>query len=127
MTRPASLHRIVAAVLLPALVLFALAFSHDLMRCRLTGAVIEACACPIESPTSERHLQPETCCARDTVTKDDLTRTAEAAPALALPLGARVCRLATDRGTQPGPRLTRATDWHPTGPPLLLRKQSRLI
>ena len=77
--------RLAAAALLPVLAVFAVSFTHDLMRCRLTGIVIDACVCPpgdAVAPvgSTPAGLESETCCARETIAKDVFVRGADEPP-----------------------------------------------
>jgi hypothetical protein len=124
--------RLAAAALLPVLALFAVSFTHDLMRCRLTGTVIDACVCapgdaaaPVASTPAG--LQSETCCARETIAKDVFVRGADEPPLPSAPLLAWTARLLDaergfSRAALVGPARVR-----PTGPPLILAKQSFLL
>jgi hypothetical protein len=64
-----SLGRRAAGALLIPVLLVAASFTHDRMRCRLTGAVVPVCACPegevVDAPQST--LEAQSCCERESV------------------------------------------------------------
>jgi hypothetical protein len=69
------IRRVASALLIPVLLMAAF-FTHDRMRCRLTGAVLPVCACPegevVDAPQST--LEAQSCCERETVAPFTATR-----------------------------------------------------
>lgn len=68
--RLAAIRQVVAWALVAPMLLVAASFAHDLMRCRLTGAVIEDCACPDgeAARAPQAQIAEQSCCEREAVT-----------------------------------------------------------
>ena len=139
--RQRTFRRAVAALVALPVLLFAVSFVHGFMRCRVTGAVVEVCACPDDgAPRPEGpKLLEQTCCEWQTVeAMDTAERSAElgdqsggtnSQPArmpLAFPFV--VPAIVTLAAPSPFLRTTRAAiEAHSPQPALILVKQSFLI
>jgi hypothetical protein len=112
------------AVLLP-LVLFAASFAHDLMRCQVTGRVVETCACPDENPTGPA-VDTQSCCERETVEALSAGRTETAASPFVGP-DVILTRIAPTAPSWTGRCSAMVRTFRPPGPALVLVKHSFLI
>ena len=124
-----ALQRAVGAAILVPLLLFALSFAHDLMRCRVTGAVIQTCVCP-DQTQSAPSVDAQSCCQRDSIQAFSAAREESSASASALvaPDLTATSILAPAAPLASNQRFfSRSQTFRSAGPPLVLVKQSFLI
>jgi hypothetical protein len=120
-----------AAVLLPLLLFAVTASARSVIRCQLTGAVLDACCCPEDS---EAPVAPPTtagaegCCRSDVISMDRVPSEAVPRADAPAPLVAAAAPVAGSASLAPP---ARAPLLSPVGgvpaPPLILTKHALLI
>lgn len=114
------------AVLLP-LVVFAVSFAHDRMRCRFTGVVVPACACPDDAPPAGAALVEQSCCERQTLEAISVAREEVSVAALSPPTLVQTLTDFPPAARPPGRTSATFASFRPAGPALVLLKRSFLI
>ncbi len=131
--------RIIAALVVVPVLLCAVSFAHDFMRCRVTGFPVAICACPDERAPAQAKLVEQPCCEWQTIGAMDAVESSGAGSSRErdhqildcnglgnLPLASSIV-VAIGPRTAPPPTRWRVTDSRAQRPALIVSKQSFLI